>query len=266
MIADDDRENPHRDGSLVTVSALRRPWQAVECLRLLSEAQSEGLGGCVLDVSSCETAYPNAIGTLLPGLDLLRARGFGVDFHGQWRSAELVSLAAPLDATDSAEGSLDALRATFRFSQPTEVHLLVQAVVERLEAAVPAAGGVLIALDWCLNEIMDNVLQHAEIGWGYLTTLLLGRRLSVSICDGGIGILGSLHTAGRVAARDTEAAIRYALGRGTTHDDQLHQGNGLWGLDRIVSGERGSTWGKVGEHAAPPNPGTRQCGVSCLRA
>lgn len=58
--------------------------------------------------------------------------------------------------------------------RPTDVHLLVQAVVERLEAAVPAASGV-------------------------------------------------------------------------TRDDQRHMGNGLWGLDRIVTANEGRLGVKSGD-------------------
>jgi len=87
------------------------------------------------------------------------------------------------------------------------------------------------ALEWSLNEITDNVLNHAESKVGGIVqviTLPTKRRVEFYVCDAGIGIAKSLRS-GRPDIFDDVSAIRAAIQEGVTKNKQTNQGNGLFG-------------------------------------
>ncbi|MBQ9069484.1 MAG: STAS-like domain-containing protein, partial [Eggerthellaceae bacterium] len=103
---------------------------------------------------------------------------------------------------------------------------------ERLTKAQVEAG-VIQRIEWCLNEAMDNVLQHSDSGSGFFMSQLAGNgRFSACIFDNGIGIYNSLRGTHKVATPFD--AITLALQERVTRDNAIGQGNGLWGLSELV--------------------------------
>jgi hypothetical protein len=92
-----------------------------------------------------------------------------------------------------------------------------------------------VGLDWCLGEVMSNVLVHAEVTHGYIMAVLHAKkqRIAVSIYDTGIGIYNSLKTSSH-APENALQAIRLAMQEGVTRDKTKGQGNGLWGLSQMI--------------------------------
>ncbi len=100
--------------------------------------------------------------------------------------------------------------------------------------------GVLSSIEWCLNEAMDNVLQHSGVGCGYMMAQVLksNKQFSVCIFDVGMGIFNSLkHSKHRPKTRLD--AITMALQEKVTRDESIGQGNGLWGLSQILETGQG---------------------------
>ncbi len=89
---------------------------------------------------------------------------------------------------------------------------------------------VLIALEWALGEIMDNVIRHAEseVG-GFIQATAYGNGAEFIVADAGIGIPRSLRI------RDPETALSEAIQTLRTRDDKVGQGNGLFGTYRLGS-------------------------------
>ncbi|CUU14662.1 conserved hypothetical protein CDS [Bradyrhizobium sp.] len=87
------------------------------------------------------------------------------------------------------------------------------------------------ALEWSLNEITDNVLNHAEspVG-GIVQVMTFPKRQLVEfyVCDSGIGIPRSLRQA-KPQILDDSSALRQAIEEGVTRNSQTNQGNGLFG-------------------------------------
>jgi len=90
-------------------------------------------------------------------------------------------------------------------------------------------------LEWTLYEVLDNVLNHANIeAGGFVQATPLEQFVEFVVADAGIGIARSL---GR---NDHEDALRHAVKRGATRDSASNQGNGLYGslqLSHISAGE-----------------------------
>jgi hypothetical protein len=87
------------------------------------------------------------------------------------------------------------------------------------------------ALEWSLNEITDNVLNHADSPIGGLVQAVTNSRRSrvdFYVCDAGIGIPRSLRQ-GHPEIRDDPTALRQAIEEGVTRNSSTNQGNGLFG-------------------------------------
>ncbi len=99
---------------------------------------------------------------------------------------------------------------------------------------------VLQGLEWSVNEVMDNVLNHADAtGGGFVQASTLGDRVAFTVADCGRGILASLQEGYPALALDTDA-IGEAVKAGVTRNPEKGQGNGLAGTLRIATQSGGS--------------------------
>ena len=100
--------------------------------------------------------------------------------------------------------------------------------------------GVHPAFNWCLWEVMDNVLQHSQAECGFVEAQAHPntQRLAVCVADAGIGILESFRGS-RHRPRNEEDAITLAIQEKVTRDANVGQGNGLRGLYQIVAQNNG---------------------------
>ncbi|MEQ8333183.1 DUF4325 domain-containing protein [Nisaea sp.] len=97
-------------------------------------------------------------------------------------------------------------------------------------------------IEWALNEVSDNVINHAESEIGGLLQVVNYRQrkqIEVSVCDGGLGIPATLRRTNPEYRTDVEA-LDAAIREGVTRDPQIGQGNGLYGTWRIAQKSGGS--------------------------
>jgi anti-sigma regulatory factor (Ser/Thr protein kinase) len=94
----------------------------------------------------------------------------------------------------------------------------------------------LAAIEWSINEITDNVINHSHSaigGFVQLTTFTKrSRRVEYAVCDPGIGIPNSLRQTHPELTSDA-AALDRAIREGVTRDIAVGQGNGLFGSFEI---------------------------------
>jgi hypothetical protein len=87
------------------------------------------------------------------------------------------------------------------------------------------------ALEWALNEITDNVLNHAESSIGGLVQIQsfpARNRVSFYVADAGLGIPFTLRKSIPSITSDSDALDR-AIREGVTRNSSTNQGNGLFG-------------------------------------
>jgi anti-anti-sigma regulatory factor len=87
------------------------------------------------------------------------------------------------------------------------------------------------ALEWALNEITDNVLNHASSPIGGLVQIQsfpARERVSFYVVDAGVGIPYTLRNAIPNITSDSDALDR-AIREGVTRNKNTNQGNGLFG-------------------------------------
>jgi anti-sigma regulatory factor (Ser/Thr protein kinase) len=93
------------------------------------------------------------------------------------------------------------------------------------------------ALEWSVNEICDNVLNHSlsEIGGLFQFNLRrFSREVEFIVADAGIGIPNSLRSIANKGWSD-EFALEQSIKQGVTRDPKFGQGNGLFGTYQIAA-------------------------------
>ena len=114
-----------------------------------------------------------------------------------------------------------------------QIAAINQVYVDKLSKTTLCGEGVLKGMEWCVYEVMDNVILHSNSKHGYVMAQYHKKTNRIAICvyDCGIGIKNSL-AIGDVRADDEIEAINLAIQEGV--GDGQGQGNGLYGLAQIV--------------------------------
>lgn len=131
----------------------------------------------------------------------------------------------------------------WKFNSPEGIAKITDAFLDKIRASACVESGVLQGLEWCINETLDNVLQHAESnGIGFIMGQLHKdqNRLAIAVFDYGRGILKSFQDSNyHPCPRSVIDAISLALQERVTRDQKIGQGNGLWGLAQAVQDNGG---------------------------
>lgn len=183
---------------------------------------------------------------------------FATHCRGLWRSGFKVRLELPRDrgfarlfqnsnwASLIDETSYEASTAdignhvpAITFGNPTQHYEAVTRVVEFMMGHVSIKDRrELQAMEWALNEITDNVLNHAESQMGgvvqanYIATR---NEVEFIVCDCGLGIPKTLRSGQASMRTDTDpTCLDQAIREGVTKNARTNQGNGLYGAYRLA--------------------------------
>lgn len=142
---------------------------------------------------------------------------------------------------DEAQLKRNVLNKIWKFTNDEDIFKLVNAFIEELSKSAQFNKGVLPALEWTLNEVMDNVIQHSNCTCGYAMGQIhqTSKHVAFTIFDHGQGIFNSLKDSVH-APRFPLDALTLCVKEGVTRDKKIGQGNGLFGLQKIVSQNKGS--------------------------
>jgi hypothetical protein len=201
----------------------------------------QGYQDVVLDFSRAEPVYPNACVPVVAAIDYYKSLGVDVVCDGATRFVENSCIISPITANkDVLSKTADPVSKLWRFEGIDGVHTLTSMYVDSLSERIVCSRGVMEGFEWCLNEVMDNVLQHSVVQCGYVMVQVHIGNESVAACvsDAGIGIYNSLKDSTYKPRTHTDA-ITLAIREGVTRDTKVGQGNGLWGLTQIVSENKG---------------------------
>ena len=115
------------------------------------------------------------------------------------------------------------------------VYLATNSICEIVLNQFDNARDFLPAMEWCVNEVIDNVRLHSDSktpGSVCAQFYPLKNRLDIAIVDHGRGIKSSLGE--RLELTSHKDAISHSLKRGMTRNPDVGQGNGLTGTLEIV--------------------------------
>jgi len=121
-----------------------------------------------------------------------------------------------------------------------DVHGTSNSICDLLLRQFDDAKKFIPAMEWAVNELIDNIIIHAESPVpGVVCAQFYPKlnRLEVAICDMGRGIRQSLATGHQIDSH--QHALEEALKRGVTRDSAVGQGNGMAGSLEICKANEG---------------------------
>jgi anti-sigma regulatory factor (Ser/Thr protein kinase)/anti-anti-sigma regulatory factor len=198
----------------------------------------------VLDFSQSAAVYPSAMVALCAQVVELRRRG--IDFElvlpTDYRLARLFANSNWSHLIDPNRQGRSAYRGYTNmplalFASPEDQSATVSRLIDALLCSIPSLDrSDFAAIEWCLSEITDNVLVHAQSqvgGFVQMTSFKQRRRVEFSVADAGISIPTSLREGHPELGEDIRALER-AVREGVTRNPDLGQGNGLFGTFQVT--------------------------------
>ncbi len=227
--------------------SVRGELDAADCSRLLAAMHNEvhvkKYQDIELDFSDCTKAYPAEMVAVCVKCQQLWKEG--VDIHlslpTERKMSKLFLNTNWAHLIDIRQFEPSRYRGythapALRFSSGKEQYEAINKILEILLAALlKLKREDLRIIEWALNEITDNVINHSQSPIGGLVQVTNHRQQSqiqFVVADAGIGIPGSLRPA-RPDIRNDQEALDAAIREGVTRDNAVGQGNGLYGTWQI---------------------------------
>lgn len=220
-----------------------------EFLSKLEYCSRKGFEVIELDFRSVKNAFPNGMIPIIANVDRLKRQGRRVQTRlpsdtDTRRLFLKTNWAFLLDPENHKEEITTHHRhlASRRFRDASEQQQVVNEFVDIAVMNLRLKRSVIAGLEWSINEITDNVLNHAESsdgGVAQVSTFKSGSIISYAVADSGVGVYQTLKSAIPTLRTDINA-IGEALKAGVTRNPEVGQGNGLAGALRISTMSKGS--------------------------
>lgn len=202
-----------------------------------------------VDFSKVKKVFPNGILPIICSIDELRISGINIyiklpsndETRRMFRSVNWAHFLAP-EQFEKSESNYDRHLVTRRFENAEEQKLVVDDFMDVVLRNLEVPKDILSGLEWSINEITDNVLNHSESKYGgYIqaSTQTKERKVIFAVADSGRGILKSMQE-GYPDLRTDLDAIGEAIKAGVTRNPKFGQGNGLAGTLRVTTLTGGS--------------------------
>jgi hypothetical protein len=213
---------------------------ATSFIEKLHEIQNEN--NILLKLANVKTVFPNA-GVPVAGIMDYFKKNYNIHFQNDESHPNITkaTLFNPLLVKEHLHSDHSPLNKVWQFFDSADVNELVDGFVNELRQIEQFESGVLDGLTWSLNEVMDNVLQHSLIGYGFVMGQIHRRNKHIAFCvfDNGQGIYNSLKNSPHAPA-SPQVALQMAVQESITRDRSIGQGNGMYGLHQIVKQNQGS--------------------------
>lgn len=205
-----------------------------------------------LDFSECIAAYPSG---MLPVISYVRALTKShVDFSlvlpkdemlaRRFKSSNWAHLLEPRNHNESRSSQNQSNVPALVFLNEQDQQSCVNRIVDSILRTVSGLNrSDFAAVEWALNEITDNVLNHSQSATGGIVQLTAHRHrrraIELTVCDAGLGVAQTLRAAKPEIVTDMDA-LTAAVKEGVTRNSQTNQGNGLFGSFEICRISRGN--------------------------
>ncbi|HYG40083.1 MAG TPA: DUF4325 domain-containing protein [Cytophagales bacterium] len=233
----------------IQLSRKMKPHNVKEFCNALSAFKRTNSDSLFLDFGEVRYAYPNGVLPIIASIEQLRQNGTRVNirlpYHYDTRklfhSVNWAHFLNP-DKYRISEFQHDRHLVTRNFTNAIEQTNIVDDFMDVVLRSMTLPRNIISGLEWSINEIMDNVLNHSnsEIG-GFVqaTTFPKEKTIAFAVVDSGKGILNSLRE-GIPTLRTDLQAIGEAVKAGVTRNPKFGQGNGLAGSLKITTLSGGS--------------------------
>lgn len=202
-----------------------------------------------IDFSRVTNAYPNGMLPIISTVNLLRHEGHEIyiklpqndNTRTLFRTVNWAHYLSPLQF-EISESQHDRHLVTRFFRDEVEQKKAVDDFMDVILRNIELPRSIISGLEWSINEITDNVLNHSNSPVGGLveaTTYPKNGIIAFAVADSGRGILNSLKE-GIPSLRTDIQAMGEAVKHGVTRNPKFGQGNGLAGSLRVTTLTGGS--------------------------
>ncbi|MBL0742629.1 hypothetical protein [Chryseolinea lacunae] len=202
-----------------------------------------------IDFEHVELAYPSGVLPIISSLDLLRDQDIKIyvklptnnNTRKLFRSVNWAHLLSP-DQFEKSESIHDRHLVTRRFENAEQQKAVVDDFMDVVLRNMTVPRDIISGLEWSINEITDNVLNHSESIHGGIvqaSTYPTNQTIAFAVADSGRGILKSMQE-GFPSLRTDIQAIGEAVKAGVTRNPKFGQGNGLAGSLKVTTLTGGS--------------------------
>ncbi|MCD4829101.1 MAG: DUF4325 domain-containing protein [Candidatus Cloacimonetes bacterium] len=183
--------------------------------------------------------FPNACVPITGIVECLKRDGLDIEITNHPLVEDNIIL-NPLRFNSSAIPTAHVMNKVWEFTDSNDINFLVTKLITSIAQSGSFARGALDSLEWSMNEVMDNVIQHSEVDRGFVMCQVHTSAKHVAFCvfDYGIGIYESLRRS-NIPPSSPVDAITSSIQEGVTRDKNIGQGNGLWGMHQIVVNNEG---------------------------
>lgn len=196
-----------------------------------------------LDFSRVQKAYPNGMLPVIATILSLRDQGIKVyvklpnndNTRKLFRAVNWAHLLSP-EQFEKSESFHDRHLVTKRFNDEHEQKKVVDEFMDVILRNMELPRDIISGLEWSINEITDNVLNHSQSKFGGIveaTTYPKSGIIAFAVADAGRGILESLKE-GIPTLRTDIQAMGEAVKAGVTRNPKFGQGNGLAGSLKVT--------------------------------
>lgn len=227
-----------RNGNSIKILRLDHAKSVSDFIKEVDDATfRRGYKSLILDFDKVTAYFPNAV---VPVAGIIqyyqKERGIDIEIINE-RRIEKTNMLDPIPYNGDSRYILNRI---WTFSSSEEVASIVDAYIEELQKSAQFYKGVLNAIEWSLNEVLDNVIQHSKTSFGYVMGQLhqASKNIAFTVFDAGQGIFNSMKDSEH-HPRTTIDAITLAIKEEVTRDKRIGQGNGLFGLHSIVKQGQG---------------------------
>ncbi len=215
-------------------------------LTLFEETGNDQL---TLDFTNVTHAYPNGMLAIIAQIQRIRQNSKKIyvrlpmddNTRKLFRSVNWAHHLSP-DQFPKSESSHDRHLVTRFFTNATEQKNSVDDFMDVILRNMELPRDIISGLEWSINEITDNVLNHSQSEIGGIveaTTYPSNEQIAFAVADAGVGILTTLKE-GIPTLRTDLQAMGEAVKQGVTRNPKFGQGNGLAGSLRFTTMTGGS--------------------------
>ena len=221
-----------------TVSRMSHPMDVTQFVHSILSLHDKN----TIDIGfSATRIHPTACVPIAGIIQQLRASGKKIYCHYDRDSyLAAINFDRPYRVVEHLDSLAFPFSKVWKFCNFEEITKLVNAYLNEIISLTQCSAGVIEGLEWALNEVMDNVIQHSLCAEGYIMAVYhkTTNYLLFDIYDNGQGIYNSLRNS-EYHPHTAIDAISIAIQEGKTRDKSIGQGNGLWGLYNIIQKNKG---------------------------
>ena len=163
-----------RNDNKIEITSLNSPYVLQEFTSTLKQAiHKRGYQDIIVDIwTKGSSLYPNTLVPLSGIIDYYTSQGIQFEIFENGRNYYKRCVISTYSPTLDNSALKKPLSKIWRFEDTADICSIQQAIISDLRKSDVFATGVLEGIEWSINEIMDNVLNHSQAGVGFIMSQL----------------------------------------------------------------------------------------------